>query len=54
MWQSYTVIVSWSHMDNNPYPKDVTDEKWTFVDSYLTCMREDAPQREYDLRRFFQ
>jgi transposase len=35
------------------YPSDVTDEEWAFVAPYLTLMREDAPQREHDLRRVF-
>src|SRR5215203_1573940 len=33
-----------------PYPSDVSDEEWTFVAPYLALVREDAPQREYDLR----
>jgi transposase len=36
-----------------PYPSDVTDEEWAFVAPYLTLMREDAPQREHDLRDVF-
>lgn len=35
------------------YPSDVTDEEWMFVAPYLTLMREDAPQREHDLRAVF-
>ena len=35
------------------YPSDVTDEEWLFVSPYLTLMREDAPQREDDLREVF-
>ena len=35
------------------YPSDVTDDEWLFVLPYLTLMREDAPQREYDLREIF-
>lgn len=35
------------------YPSDVTDEEWEFLLSYLTLMREDAPQREYALRELF-
>jgi transposase len=35
------------------YPSDVTDEEWAFVAPYLVLMREDAPQREYDLREVF-
>src|SRR5829696_5083779 len=33
-----------------PYPSDVSDEEWTFVAPYFALVREDAPQREYDLR----
>jgi transposase len=36
-----------------PYPTDVSDEEWAFVASYLTLMREDAPQRDYALREVF-
>lgn len=38
---------------SKPYPSDVTDEEWSFVAPYLTLMREDAPQREHDLRAVF-
>jgi transposase len=40
-------------MARKPYPSDVTDEEWSFVASYLTLMKEDAPQREHDLREVF-
>jgi len=40
-------------MDRRPYPTDVTDEEWAFVKPYLTLMREDAPQREHDLREVY-
>ena len=33
-----------------PYPSDVSDEEWAFVAPYLALVREDAPQREHDLR----
>jgi transposase len=33
-----------------PYPSDVSDEEWTFVAPYLGLVREDAPQRNHDLR----
>lgn len=33
-----------------PYPSDVSDEEWHFVAPYLALVREDAPQREHDLR----
>jgi transposase len=32
------------------YPSDVSDEEWAFCASYLTLMKEQAPQREYPLR----
>jgi transposase len=32
------------------YPSDVSDEEWAFVAPYLALLREDAPQRHYDLR----
>src|ERR687898_209800 len=33
-----------------PYPSDVSDEEWALVAPYLALVREDAPQREHDLR----
>lgn len=35
------------------YPSDVSDAEWEFLVSYLTLMREDAPQREHSLRELF-
>ena len=35
------------------YPSDVTDEEWWFVLPYLLLCREDAGQREHDLRDVF-
>lgn len=35
------------------YPSDVTDDEWAFAAPYLTLMREDAPQRDYDLREVY-
>src|SRR5215210_5326803 len=40
-------------MTRRPYPSDVTDEEWAFVAPYLTLMKEDAPQRDHDLRAVF-
>jgi transposase len=40
-------------MARKPYPSDVTDEEWAFAAGYLALMREDAPQREHDLREVF-
>jgi transposase len=36
-----------------PYPSDVSDQEWAFVAPYLALVREDAPQREHDLREVF-
>jgi transposase len=35
------------------YPSDVSDDEWALVVPYLTLMREDAPQRKYELRDLF-
>jgi transposase len=35
------------------YPSDVADADWAFLVSYVTLMREDAPQREYPLRELY-
>jgi transposase len=35
------------------YPSDVSDAEWEFLLPYLTLMREDAPQRAYDMREVF-
>jgi transposase len=40
-------------MARKPYPSDVTDEEWAFVVPYLTLMKQEAPQREHDLREVF-
>jgi len=40
-------------MTRKPYPSDVTDDEWAFVAPYLTLMKEDAPQRDHDLRDVF-
>ena len=40
-------------MTRKAYPSDVTDEEWAFVAPYLTLMKEDAPQRDHDLREVF-
>src|ERR671916_2639513 len=36
-----------------PYPSDVSDEEWVFVAPFLALVREDAPQRDHDLREVF-
>lgn len=40
-------------MTRKPYSSDVRDDEWAFVAPYLTLMKEDAPQREHDLREVF-
>ncbi|CAA9299704.1 MAG: Mobile element protein [uncultured Gemmatimonadetes bacterium] len=40
-------------MSRRGYTSDVSDEEWAFVAPYLMLMREDAPQREYDMREVF-
>lgn len=35
------------------YPSDTTDEEWAFVAPYLTLMKEDSPQRTYEMRAVF-
>ena len=35
------------------YPTDVTDAEWEFCATYLTLMKEEAPQREHRLREVF-
>lgn len=39
--------------EKRKYPSDTTDEEWAFVAPYLTLMKEDAPQREHNLREVF-
>jgi len=40
-------------MSRKPYPSDVTDAEWAFVAPYLMLMKEDAPQRDHELRAVF-
>ncbi len=40
-------------MNRKAYPSDVTDDEWAYAAPYLTLMREDAPQRGYELREVF-
>ncbi|SRR5258706_16112068 len=40
-------------MTRKPYPSDVTDDEWAFVAPYLMLMKEDTPQRDYELRAVF-
>jgi transposase len=39
--------------DRQPDPSDISDDEWDFVVPYLTLMRDDAPQRDHDLREVF-
>ena len=39
--------------ERKPYPTDISDEEWAFVESYLVLIRPDAPQRQYPLREVF-
>ena len=39
--------------DRPAYPSDVSDEEWALVAPYLQLLREDAGQREHDLREVF-
>jgi transposase len=40
-------------MKRQQYPTDVSDEEWEFIAPYLTLMREDAPQRDHEMREVF-
>ena len=40
-------------MERKAYPSDVSDDEWAFVAPYPTLMREDAPQRDHNLREVF-
>jgi transposase len=40
-------------MTHKSYPSDVSDEEWAFVAPYLCLMRDDAPQRDHELRDVF-
>jgi transposase len=33
-----------------PYPSDISDEEWAFVEPYFTLIRPDAGQRVYEMR----
>ena len=35
------------------YPSDVNDEEWAFCAPYLTLMKEEAPQRQHELRAIY-
>jgi transposase len=42
-----------SELSRKPYPSDVSEEEWAFAAPYLALVREDAPQREHDLREVY-
>jgi len=48
LWLGNDSISAW--LTRKPYPSDVSDEEWEFVAPYLALVREDAPQRDHDLR----
>src|ERR687895_782735 len=39
--------------NRKPYPSDVSDEEWAYVAPYQALVREDAPQRNHELREVF-
>lgn len=45
--------MSETRLSRKAYPSDVSDDEWAFVAPYLTLVREDAPQRKYELREMF-
>jgi transposase len=45
--------MSEARLTRKPYPSDVSDDEWALVAPYLTLVREDAPQRKYQLREVF-
>ena len=47
---SETIVSRHVYSRRKPYPSDVSDEEWEFVAPYLALVREDAPQRDHDLR----
>ena len=40
-------------MNRRGYPSDISNEEWSFVAPYLSLIKEDAPQRNHDLREVF-
>ena len=42
-----------SEPSRTAYPSDVSDEEWAFAAPYPVLVREDAPQREHDLREVY-
>ena len=47
-------IVQTAEMEKRkPYPSDVSDEEWSFVVPYLTLLKEESEQRQYELREVF-
>jgi hypothetical protein len=45
--------VACGYATRKPYPSDVSDQEWAFVAPYLALVREDAPQRNHELREVF-
>src|ERR1700709_2469973 len=42
-----------AEVESPVYPSDVSSEEWAFAVPYLALVREDAPQREHDLRTVY-
>ena len=42
-----------AHVERKPYPTDVSDEEWAFVEPYLVLISPEAPQRKFPLREAF-
>jgi transposase len=40
-------------VERKPYPTDVSDDQWAFVEAYLVLINPEAPQRQYPLREVF-
>lgn len=40
--------------ERKAHPSNVSDEEWAFVALYLTLMREDALQRQHNLRELMR
>ncbi len=53
MGVAWRTIVGMDTTPRTPYQSDVSDDEWAFLAPYLTLMREDAPQRQHDLREVF-
>ena len=50
---SSETVAFWHGDSKTIPPSDVSDEEWAFVAPYPTLVREDAPQRNHELREVF-